>query len=294
MRFTGRFLFCVSSTILIQSSLFYFVEPLSKVPFVKSRSTAEYLAGRGINEGTYKKCTGILVSPNVVITTENCASGKLVRINPDLAVKHRNFDRNIAVHIETTNRNAKNLNYVVDKSILITEFNTEKNSEITTTSPSKSVDSTSESTTSPTDYPEYPETSEYPDYPEYPESPDTTTTLTIKTCRKKTKSMSSLTTTTSTPKSVDPTIPGVIPCAAAGIPYYSSKRTRLEYSTVAKTGLIDPVPKNDYYFNFPPKNSQKNQKNEKYQKNKKYQKNAKNQKIKKKLAISLFSKLLFF
>ncbi|PVU93719.1 hypothetical protein BB561_001615 [Smittium simulii] len=56
-----------------------------------------------------------------------------------------------------------------------------------------------------------------------------------------------------------PKVPGVISSAAAGMPYHSAKRTRLEYSTVAKTGLIDPVPKNDYYFNFSQKNSQKTQ-----------------------------------
>ncbi|PVU86325.1 hypothetical protein BB561_006743 [Smittium simulii] len=36
-------------------------------------------------------------------------------------------------------------------------------------------------------------------------------------------------------------VPGAIPSAAAGGPYHSAKRTRLEYSTVAKTGLIDPA-----------------------------------------------------
>ncbi|PVU85854.1 hypothetical protein BB561_006888 [Smittium simulii] len=35
-------------------------------------------------------------------------------------------------------------------------------------------------------------------------------------------------------------VPGAIPSAAAGMPYHSAKRTRLEYSTVVKTGLIDP------------------------------------------------------
>ncbi|PVU86594.1 hypothetical protein BB561_006650, partial [Smittium simulii] len=54
-------------------------------------------------------------------------------------------------------------------------------------------------------------------------------------------------------------VPGVIPSSAAGVPYHSAKRTRLEYSTVAKTGLIDPVSKNDYHFDFPPKNIQKTQ-----------------------------------
>ncbi|PVU92093.1 hypothetical protein BB561_004042 [Smittium simulii] len=54
-------------------------------------------------------------------------------------------------------------------------------------------------------------------------------------------------------------VPGVIPSSAAGVPYHSAKRTRLEYSTVAKTGLIDPVSKPDYHFNFPPKNIQKTQ-----------------------------------
>ncbi|PVU90896.1 hypothetical protein BB561_004665 [Smittium simulii] len=34
-------------------------------------------------------------------------------------------------------------------------------------------------------------------------------------------------------------VPGVIPSAAAGVPLTPAKRTRLEYSTVAKTGLID-------------------------------------------------------
>ncbi|PVU89292.1 hypothetical protein BB561_005441 [Smittium simulii] len=64
-------------------------------------------------------------------------------------------------------------------------------------------------------------------------------------------------------------VPGVIPSAAAEVPLTPAKRTRLEYSTVAKTGLIDPATKNDYNFNFPSKNSQKNQKNEKNTKNQK-------------------------
>ncbi|PVU92246.1 hypothetical protein BB561_003958 [Smittium simulii] len=38
-----------------------------------------------------------------------------------------------------------------------------------------------------------------------------------------------------------PKVPGVIPSAAAGMPYHSEKCTSLEYSTVAKTGLIDPT-----------------------------------------------------
>ncbi|PVU87239.1 hypothetical protein BB561_006418 [Smittium simulii] len=46
-------------------------------------------------------------------------------------------------------------------------------------------------------------------------------------------------------------VPGVIPSAAAEVPLTPAKRTRLEYSTVAKTGLIDPASKNDYHFNFP-------------------------------------------
>ncbi|PVU89593.1 hypothetical protein BB561_005258 [Smittium simulii] len=57
-----------------------------------------------------------------------------------------------------------------------------------------------------------------------------------------------------------PRVPGVIPSAAAGVPYHSAKRTRLEYSTVAKTGLIDPASKNDYNLYFPAQNNQKNQK----------------------------------
>ncbi|PVU88442.1 hypothetical protein BB561_005859, partial [Smittium simulii] len=60
-----------------------------------------------------------------------------------------------------------------------------------------------------------------------------------------------------------PRVPGVIPSAAAGVPLTPAKRTRLEYSTVAKTGYIDPASKNDYNFNFPAQNNQKNQKNEK-------------------------------
>ncbi|PVU86795.1 hypothetical protein BB561_006543 [Smittium simulii] len=48
---------------------------------------------------------------------------------------------------------------------------------------------------------------------------------------------------------------GVIPSAAAGVPLTPAKRTRLEYSTAAKTGLIDPATKNDYNFNFPTKNN---------------------------------------
>ncbi|PVU94698.1 hypothetical protein BB561_002331 [Smittium simulii] len=54
-------------------------------------------------------------------------------------------------------------------------------------------------------------------------------------------------------------VPNVIPNAAAELSLPPVKRTRLEYSTVAKTGYIDPATKNDYYFNFPPKNSQKTQ-----------------------------------
>ncbi|PVU94930.1 hypothetical protein BB561_002176 [Smittium simulii] len=65
-------------------------------------------------------------------------------------------------------------------------------------------------------------------------------------------------------------LPGVIPSSAAEVPLTPAKRTRLEYITTAKTGLIDPVPKNDYYFNFPSKNSQKTQVS--------YTKAAKNQK----------------
>ncbi|PVU93650.1 hypothetical protein BB561_003140 [Smittium simulii] len=57
-----------------------------------------------------------------------------------------------------------------------------------------------------------------------------------------------------------PKVPGVIPSAAAGVPYHSAKRTRLEYSTVAKTDYIDPATKNNYNFNFSKQNSQKNDK----------------------------------
>ncbi|PVU95758.1 hypothetical protein BB561_001601 [Smittium simulii] len=57
-------------------------------------------------------------------------------------------------------------------------------------------------------------------------------------------------------------VPGVIPSAAAGVPLIPTKRTRLEYSTVAKTGYIDPATKNDYNFNFPAKNNQNNQNNQ--------------------------------
>ncbi|PVU87260.1 hypothetical protein BB561_006409 [Smittium simulii] len=71
-------------------------------------------------------------------------------------------------------------------------------------------------------------------------------------------------------------VPGVIPSAAAGVHLIPTKRTRLEYSTVAKTGYIDPATKNDYNFNFPKQNSQKNDK------------------ISKNTTLSLFSKLLFF
>ncbi|PVU93944.1 hypothetical protein BB561_002917, partial [Smittium simulii] len=59
-----------------------------------------------------------------------------------------------------------------------------------------------------------------------------------------------------------PKILGVIPSAAAEVPLTPAKRTHLEYSTVAKTGYIDPATKNDYKFNFPAKNNQNNQKNE--------------------------------
>ncbi|PVU92735.1 hypothetical protein BB561_003639 [Smittium simulii] len=31
-------------------------------------------------------------------------------------------------------------------------------------------------------------------------------------------------------------VPGVVPSAAAGVPYHSAKRTRVEYSNVSKTG----------------------------------------------------------
>ncbi|PVU94688.1 hypothetical protein BB561_002348 [Smittium simulii] len=44
--------------------------------------------------------------------------------------------------------------------------------------------------------------------------------------------------------------------AAAELPFPLAKRTRSEYSTVAKTGLIGPVSKNYYYFNFKLKNNQ--------------------------------------
>ncbi|PVU87964.1 hypothetical protein BB561_006095 [Smittium simulii] len=64
-------------------------------------------------------------------------------------------------------------------------------------------------------------------------------------------------------------VPGVIPSAAAGVPLIPTKRTRLEYSTVAKTGYIDPATKNDY--------SQKNKKITKNTKKfKKFQQNDKN------------------
>ncbi|PVU91580.1 hypothetical protein BB561_004322 [Smittium simulii] len=65
-----------------------------------------------------------------------------------------------------------------------------------------------------------------------------------------------------------PKVPGVISSAAAG------------YSTVAKIGLIDPVSKNDYHFNFPPKNIQKTQVS--YTNAAKNQKNLKTQKTQKK------------
>ncbi|PVU93121.1 hypothetical protein BB561_003460 [Smittium simulii] len=74
-------------------------------------------------------------------------------------------------------------------------------------------------------------------------------------------------------------VPGVIPSAAAGVHLIPTKRTRLEYSTVAKTGYIDPATKNDYNFNFPAKNNQNNQNNQKNQKNTKNQK--KNEKFEK-------------
>ncbi|PVU97314.1 hypothetical protein BB561_000628 [Smittium simulii] len=74
-----------------------------------------------------------------------------------------------------------------------------------------------------------------------------------------------------------PKVSGVIPSAAAGVPLIPTKRTRLEYSTVAKTGYIDPASKNDYNLNFLPKNSQKNDKNIKNQKkNDKFQQHNKN------------------
>ncbi|PVU93370.1 hypothetical protein BB561_003299 [Smittium simulii] len=58
--------------------------------------------------------------------------------------------------------------------------------------------------------------------------------------------------------------------AAAEVPLTPAKRTRLEYSTVAKTGLIGPASKNDYNFNFPTQNNQKNQKTtKKFEKNNK-------------------------
>ncbi|PVU96996.1 hypothetical protein BB561_000827 [Smittium simulii] len=53
-------------------------------------------------------------------------------------------------------------------------------------------------------------------------------------------------------------VPIVSQSAAAEVPLPPSKRTRVEYSIVAKTDLIDPVAKNDYYFNFEPKKN-KNQ-----------------------------------
>ncbi|PVU90084.1 hypothetical protein BB561_005023, partial [Smittium simulii] len=65
-------------------------------------------------------------------------------------------------------------------------------------------------------------------------------------------------------------VSGVIPSAAAGGPYHSAKRTRLEYSTVTKTGLIEPVLKTNYYFNFELKKTEKNTK-----KIKKFEKNTK-------------------
>ncbi|PVU91158.1 hypothetical protein BB561_004550 [Smittium simulii] len=40
-----------------------------------------------------------------------------------------------------------------------------------------------------------------------------------------------------------PKVPGVIPSAAAGVPYHSAKRTHLEYSTVAKT--VEKFQQND-------------------------------------------------
>ncbi|PVU93827.1 hypothetical protein BB561_003014, partial [Smittium simulii] len=67
-----------------------------------------------------------------------------------------------------------------------------------------------------------------------------------------------------------PRLPGAIPSAAAGVPYHPAKSTRLEYSTIAKTVLIDPASKNDYHFNFPTQNNQKNQKTtKKFEKNNK-------------------------
>ncbi|PVU87888.1 hypothetical protein BB561_006137 [Smittium simulii] len=41
-----------------------------------------------------------------------------------------------------------------------------------------------------------------------------------------------------------PKVSGVIPSAAAGVPLIPTKRTRLEYSTAAKTVLIDPASPN--------------------------------------------------
>ncbi|PVU87424.1 hypothetical protein BB561_006338, partial [Smittium simulii] len=40
---------------------------------------------------------------------------------------------------------------------------------------------------------------------------------------------------------VMPKVSGIIPSAAAGVPLIPTKRTRLEYSTVAKIGYIDPA-----------------------------------------------------
>ncbi|PVU93427.1 hypothetical protein BB561_003292 [Smittium simulii] len=54
-------------------------------------------------------------------------------------------------------------------------------------------------------------------------------------------------------------VQNVIPSAAAELPFLSKKRTRLEYSTVAKKGLIDPVTKNNYNFALKSKNNTKNQ-----------------------------------
>ncbi|PVU89789.1 hypothetical protein BB561_005163, partial [Smittium simulii] len=68
-------------------------------------------------------------------------------------------------------------------------------------------------------------------------------------------------------------VPGVIPSAADGLPYHSAKRTRLEYSTVVKTGLIDPASKNDYHLYFPSIIAKKIKKSQKIQKNlKKFEK----------------------
>ncbi|PVU97267.1 hypothetical protein BB561_000672 [Smittium simulii] len=61
----------------------------------------------------------------------------------------------------------------------------------------------------------------------------------------------------SIPTNQCPPVSGVIPGAATGMPYRSAKRTRLEYIAVAKTDLIDHVSKNEYYFNFKPKNNHK-------------------------------------